>query len=64
MLYILQNILMYTGAVISMAALLILLFLAVVMVNEERKTVFKHRSNDRFATKLFKKIEEYRNDFA
>lgn len=64
MLDILIQIFFYTGAVIAIVGILLLGFICWVMINEESKALFKHRRNDRFANKLFDKIEEYRNDFA
>lgn len=58
------DIFIYLGAAIALIAILGLWALGLFVLNEEANTLFKHRRNDRFANKLFKKIEEIRNDFA
>lgn len=64
MLEIIQLILMYLGAAIALIFVIGLWVVGLFMINEEANALFKHRRNDRFADKLFNKIEEFRRDFA
>lgn len=75
-----MHIVMYAAAVLAVSALLILWICALFVVNEEANTLFRHRRptaierglsklcakrrSNRFANRLFKKIEDLRNDFA
>ena len=64
MIEILMTIFMWFGAALAGVFVLGMWVLCLIVINEEANALFKHRRNDRFANKLFNKIEEYRRDFS
>lgn len=64
MLEFLMNALVAVGSVIAILGLIAVMIFIFFCVDENVQEVTKHRRNTRFANKLFKRIEEYRNDFA
>lgn len=58
------TIFMWIAGVLAVVCVVGLWAFMLFVINEDANQLFKHRRNDRFANKLFNKIEEYRNDFS
>lgn len=58
------TIFMWIAGIATVALVVGLWAFMLFVINEDANQVFKHRRNDRFANKLFNKIEEYRRDFS